>query len=610
MRRLTSRRVRSYDAPIVATTPARSPDAAEDTGAGGRLLTSGRLVALALGLVLLPVVVSAVALVVSVGTSYLAGSDIGLTELRTDDVGRHQVLLGPYSRDGWNHPGPALFYALALPYRLAGGNSIGLGLGALLINGVAIAGMAVVAYRRGGVAFTLITLAGCAVLMRALGPEFLRDPWNPYVTVLPFGFLVFLTWAMTCGEAWALPVAVAVASFCVQTHVGYAPIAFPLLAWGGTWLAVLALRQRDHQEHKQRSRDLVRAAIAAVTVLVVMWLPVVVQQLTGSSANLTEILRHFSQGEGQRHSLAEGYRVMSGQFGLTAQWLTGHLAVVPFSGEPVLLSSTPLPVLLIPFGLAGFAFWRWRCSEAVRLVATLILTLALGVFSVTRIIGPAYEYRLRWTWFLGMLASVVVIWAAWTVISRRAHAARVLPLLLAVPISALVALGGVNAVSAARAGTPKEDISSAVRTVGSAVEAALPKERGDVLLRSTSFESDGYLPTLMLYLERHGVAARLDRWREDAYGAHRVHRRGAPIRAVLTLAADKNFDDMVTRPDFNLVAYWGERTREERLDVLARRAELEESYEAGEMSLESLARRLSSIPLGSAVGVFTQSPTQ
>ena len=610
MRRLTCRRIRSYDAQIVATTRARSTDAAEETRASGHLLTSGRLVALALGLVLLPVVVSAVGLVVSVGTSYLAGSDIGLTELRTDDVGRHPVLLGPYSRDGWNHPGPALFYALALPYRLAGGHSIGLGLGALLINGVAIAGMAVVAYRRGGVAFTLITLAGCAVLMRALGPAFLRDPWNPFVTVLPFGLLVFLTWAMTCGEAWALPVGVAVASFCVQTHVGYAPIAFPLLAWGGTWLAVLAFRQRGPEEHKLRSHDLMRAGVVAVAVLALMWLPVVVQQLVGSPGNLTEVVRHFSQGEGQRHSLAEGYRVVSGQFGLTPQWLTGHVAVVPFSGEPDLLSSAPLPVLLIPFGLAALAFWRWRSSDAIRLVATLILALALGLFSVTRIIGPAYEYRFRWTWFVGMLASVVVIWAGWTLISRRAHAARVMPLLLGVPISALVVLGGVNAVSAVRAGTPKEDISAAVRTVGPAVEAALPKGNGDVVLRSTSFESDGYLPTLMLYFERRGVAVRLDRSREDAYGAHRVHRRGAPIRAVLTIAADKTFDDVAARPDFHLVAYWGERTREGRLDAVARRAELEASYEAGEMSLESLSRGLSAIPLGSAVGMFTQSPTQ
>src|SRR5947207_1846128 len=135
-----------------------------ETSVGPR--TGDRFAALALGVTLLPFVVAAVALVVRVGSDYTAGSDIGLTELRTFDVGRHPVLLGPYSRDGWNHPGPALFYALALPYRLAGSRSIGLALGALLINGLAVAAMALVARRVGRFPCMLVTLVGCAVLMR------------------------------------------------------------------------------------------------------------------------------------------------------------------------------------------------------------------------------------------------------------------------------------------------------------------------------------------------------------------------------------------------------------------------------------------------------------
>jgi hypothetical protein len=32
--------------------------------------------------------------------------------------------------------------------------------------------------------------------MRSFGPEQLRMPWHAWVTVLPYGLLVFLTWAM------------------------------------------------------------------------------------------------------------------------------------------------------------------------------------------------------------------------------------------------------------------------------------------------------------------------------------------------------------------------------------------------------------------------------
>ena len=300
--------------------------------------TGDRLAAIALAFTLLPLVVSAVALVVKVGGDYAAGSDIGLTELRTFDVGRHPMLLGPYSREGWNHPGPALFYALALPYRLTGSHSIGLTLGALLINGLAIAGVALVARRVAGVPCMLLSLVGCAVLLRSLGPAFLRDPWNPYITVLPFGLLVFLTWAMTRGEAWALPIGAGVASFCVQTHVGYAPIAVPLLVWGAISLIVLTVRRHSDavDERKRRSRALIRAGVVAACVLIVMWLPAMIQQVLDSPGNLTEVVQYFNHPKDPTHTFAEGYRVVSGQFELTPQWLTGHLDVIPFSGEPYL----------------------------------------------------------------------------------------------------------------------------------------------------------------------------------------------------------------------------------------------------------------------------------
>jgi len=592
---------------MLLTATTRTPSTRTADGAQTTVGTPvrGRFAAFALGVSLLPLVVSAVAVVVKFGGHYAAGSDIGLTELRTFDVGRHPVLLGPYSRDGWNHPGPALFYALALPYRLTGSNSIGLALGALSINGLAIAGIAVVARRVAGFPCMLVSLVGCAVLLRSLGPAFVRDPWNPYITVLPFGLLVFLTWAMTCGQAWALPIGAGVASFCVQTHIGYAPIAIPLLVWGAISLIMHIVRRRGDSvdDRKRRSGALIRAGVVAAAVLVVMWLPAMIQQFLDSPGNLSEIVRYFNDPKDPTHSFAEGYRAVSGQFELTPQWLTGHLDVIPFTGEPYLLYSAPLPLLLIPLGLALLAFWRWRYSDANRLGAVLLLTLALGVFSITRIIGPAYAYRLRWTWFLGAFAFILVLWAARTLISRRTLAIGGQRLLVAVPVSALIVLSGVNAVSATRAGTPKDDISSALEKLGPAVVAALPKGRGDVLVRSTPAGA-GYEPGVVRYLERRGIAVRVDRSVEDAYGTHRVHQPDAPLRAGFTIAAHEDFDEVVAAPFFRLVAYWGKRTPGERKTILMRRAELQAAYEAGSLSLDALADRQAALSLGSAVGVF------
>jgi hypothetical protein len=571
-----------------------------------RLRVRRRVAAVAIGVSVLPLVVSAIALVVKVGSDYAAGSDIGLTELRTLDVGRHPVLLGPYSRVGWNHPGPALFYALALPYRLAGSHSVGLAVGALLINVLAITGIALVARRVAGLPCMLVTLVGCAVLVRSLGPVFLRNPWNPYIAVLPFGLLVYLTWAMTCGAAWALPIGVGVASFCVQTHVGYAPLAAPLLVWGAASLVVRASRVRREagDERKRRYHALIRAGVVAVVVLIVMWLPAIIQQFVDSPGNLTEVVRYFRHPNDPTHSLTQGYRVVSGQFELTPQWLTGHLDVIPFSGEPYLLYSAPLPLLLIPLAIALVAFWRWRCSKATRLGVVLLVALIVGLFSVARIVGPAYAYRLQWTWFLGTLAFIIVLWAAWTLIARQTRA----PgggqrALLAVTLLVLVVLSGINTVSATRPGAPQDDMSSALNKLGPGIEAALPKARGDVLVLNTP-AAYGYLPGVVRYLERRGIQVRIDRSLEDSYGRHRVHLPGSPLRGAMTIAADEDFDERISSPHLRLVAYWGTKTQQERQTILMRRADLQAAYDAGTLSLEALLRKQATLPLGSAVGIF------
>src|SRR5438552_2936757 len=200
------------------------------------------LVRLAFGLTLAPLAVSAI-VALGQGRKQFPTADWALIEMRTRDVGHHVVLTGLYSRTNWDHPGPALFYLLAVPYRLSGANPGGINVGALLINGAAIAGMAAIARRLGGPPLALLTLLGAGLLVRSLGPDVVRDAWVPYIATLAYGLLLFLTWAMTCGERWALPVAAGVGSFLVQTHVEYFLLAAPLVVAGGAWMIVTTRRR-------------------------------------------------------------------------------------------------------------------------------------------------------------------------------------------------------------------------------------------------------------------------------------------------------------------------------------------------------------------------------
>ena len=146
----------------------------------GRKATWALLAGIAV--VLVPFVVLLVRLVH--GPSY-ATSDLALIELRTRDVGTgHTPLVGVYSRYGWNHPGPLLFYTFALPYRLLGLERALLASGVLL-NAAAVTGALALCWRHGRVAGVALGVIVVLLLLRSLSSASCITPWNPYATVLP-----------------------------------------------------------------------------------------------------------------------------------------------------------------------------------------------------------------------------------------------------------------------------------------------------------------------------------------------------------------------------------------------------------------------------------------
>ena len=187
-------------------------------------------------LVLAPLVVMLINLV---GTHWFPASDQALEVLRIGDVGgRRTPLVGVQSRFGWDHPGPLLFWWSA-PFRWVFGNT-GVLFGIGLLNGAAITGSVLVARRRGGlplvVAFAVVFLA----LLQGLGIDLLVDPWNPWVAVVPFLLYLLLAWSLAERDYALLPWLVAVGTFLVQTHVGYAPLV------GGITVVAIALAAFGH----------------------------------------------------------------------------------------------------------------------------------------------------------------------------------------------------------------------------------------------------------------------------------------------------------------------------------------------------------------------------
>ena len=280
--------------------PRPTDDAADRSSAGpdGRL-REDRWSLVLLALLALPFLVGAVA---ARATTWWPASDLSLLDLRIADVGTADTpLLGPFSRFGWSHPGPLLYWLLAPAYRLLGATpSAGLAAAALQ-NAVVVVGCGVLARRVGGRRFLALFAAGTALLLAALGGEVLVSTWNPWISLLPFVALVLLAWGTSLGDAVLVPWAVLVGSYLVQSHVGYVALVGALGAWALVALAVVerrAWRDVDPDDRALRRRRLVRLGAISLLVGALAWIGPILDQLTEDPGNARAIASYFASERG------------------------------------------------------------------------------------------------------------------------------------------------------------------------------------------------------------------------------------------------------------------------------------------------------------------------
>jgi len=476
----------------------------------------------AIALALVPFVVSAIALIARVGDDYLPSADQAWIELQIRDIGRRSVLLGPYSRFGWFHPGPILYYLLWLPYRITGSTSLSLCFAALTLNAVALTAIALVAKRRGGLPLVLMTLLLTSLLASSLGAQFFRDVWNPSITILPFVLVVLLAWSTSCGEAWALPVGVGVATFLVQTHVSYGVTTAAVLVAGVVGAAITLWRRRADTLHRARVRSWIRAVAITVGVLVVLWLPVVIQQLTESPGNLGTLVRFF-RDHGREHSYGDAWHVVASQLSAWPDWVRGNVVRNIYSGALDLSGPTPIAVGALVLAAAAVFTWR-RAKDALRLDVIIGLTIVAGFVSVSRIVGEIFPYLVSWTWAVGMLTWLAIAWSVvrwWQ--ARGDGNPRVGQVALGVVAVAFVVLVVVGTVDAARAGNPDPSGSRWVAGLTAKVRHELPGGDGVVEIRSLGGAGSVWIGAgIADELEHDGIDTRVAPDLGFAYGPDRV----------------------------------------------------------------------------------------
>jgi hypothetical protein len=350
------------------------------------------------GVLLLPPLVLAARQLVAGLPEVAAGSDPALVELATIDAARGRQLLGPYSRFGFHHPGPAMFYALLPGYLFGGRSHGGLLFGALLVNLLALAATAVAATRLGERRLALAVLALLPLLVLRVGPAGLSSAWNPNLVVLAFVATVVAGTAVAAGATGLLLVLVAAGSLAAQSHLGLmAPVATVLAAVAAARLLRRSRPALADAAHRPRSRWPVATALA---VAVVMWTPVALEQVSTRPGNLTRIAAYLA---GSRPPQPAG-EVVSAYGRAAGSWLTA-----PFSGAVGGRMTVALSLALVvaqPLVLAVAV--RRRRGPLVVLAALGLALVPVALVTLHGVAGELHEYLTRWIGGLGLTHAAVL----------------------------------------------------------------------------------------------------------------------------------------------------------------------------------------------------------
>ena len=217
----------------------------------------------------------------------ITDSDLAVTELYTELATRGRLLVGPYSRFGWNHPGPLYFYVQAPFYAASGRRAAALYGVAVAINVLAIAALAWIVARTNRGPLLVFVTAAC-VMFPWRAPEVAgesldgaRTPSSP------------ASRSSSSARRWPaaaqrlLPLAVVVASFITQTHVSFVPTVAVLSA-----IACVALWRRKEGWMDGRSPRSILNASAWVAFA--LWLLPVAEALSSAGGNLAALWGGFS----------------------------------------------------------------------------------------------------------------------------------------------------------------------------------------------------------------------------------------------------------------------------------------------------------------------------
>jgi len=334
--------------------------------------------------------------------------------------------------------------------------------------------------------------------------------------------LLFLAFDVAAGGAWSLPIAAGVASFLAQAYAGVAPLALALFAFG--FVGLLGNASRGPRAERDQLRARLRAVVLATAgVVVVLWLPPLVDQLRGEPGNISEMWRFFREPH-DTLGLGDAYSAVALQSDHGAPWLTGDVPLL--LGGAVDLDAAPLvPAALLVLAAGLVIAVRRRDRSATVLALAVLLAAVVSVVALSRLVGDAFPWILGWTGVVGLGCWLAAGWAGYRALSdpARAHVEGPLTVVLAL---ALVAISAVSAFNASTRSYERDEFIAAMRALGDRAADVTRDGDGPVLVEVDPIPLGGGdvgPELLVLALERAGVDTVVDDDLANRFGDHRAH---------------------------------------------------------------------------------------
>lgn len=350
--------------------------------------------------------------------------DSALLELSTRNLFSRHILLGPYSRFFFFHPGPLYFFVRFPLYILSGcRTSSFLITTSLLVMASVLGAWHMVRKRLGGTAALLFSVCIAFYLLQADKAVWLSD-WNPYVITFPVLLFSVSAAAFAARFKGAFWMMVLSGSFVAQTHLAGIPalataFAVGLLCMVYQWMITLRKSSAPPIVWKQY--------LLGMVLLVMLWLPPVYQQISAEGkGNMTKIQEFFQEGTPDIGS-SEAFTAWSST--LSRSELAGYFFPRLIRRDPE--GVTALLIVAVRLLLLSVAFSLLRRRGDQPFISALVLV-CIGMhgatwYSVTQIRGELNSYLTEWISIISPLSAFVILFSFLTLFREKLQKMKIKP---------------------------------------------------------------------------------------------------------------------------------------------------------------------------------------